>query len=130
VCLAALALMRHASEIGGKGKSFVIAIEEPESHLHPSAIHVLRKVINELAQKYQVVITTHSPLFVDRSNIRSNILVKDNRAVPAKSVDQIRSILGVRASDSEALTTIPSEPIATTRFRPWPTRGNRARLRA
>lgn len=98
--LAALALMRHASEIGGKGKSFVIAIEEPESHLHPSAIHVLRKVINELAQKYQVVITTHSPLFVDRSNIRSNILVKDNRAVPAKSVDQIRSILGVRASDN------------------------------
>jgi putative ATP-dependent endonuclease of OLD family len=98
--LAALALMRHASEIGGKGKSFVIAIEEPESHLHPSAIHVLRKVINELAQKYQVVITTHSPLFVDRSNIRSNILVKDNRAVPAKSIDQIRSILGVRASDN------------------------------
>src|SRR5579862_7199376 len=98
--LAALALMRHASEIGSKGKSFVIAIEEPESHLHPSAIHVLRKVINELAQKYQVVITTHSPLFVDRLNIRSNILVNKNRAVPAKSVDQIRSILGVRASDN------------------------------
>lgn len=98
--LAALALMRHASEIGSKGKSFLIAIEEPESHLHPSAIHVLRKVIKELAHKYQVVITTHSPLFVDRSNIQSNILVKDNRAVPAKSVDQIRSILGVRASDN------------------------------
>lgn len=98
--LAALALMRHASEIGSKGKSFVIAIEEPESHLHPSAIHVLRKVINELGQKYQVVITTHSPLFVDRLNIPSNILVNHNRAVPAKSVDQIRSILGVRASDN------------------------------
>jgi predicted ATPase len=98
--LAALALMRHASEIGSKGKSFVIAIEEPESHLHPSAMHVLRKVINELAQRYQVVITTHSPLFVDRMNIKSNILVNKNRAVPAKSVDQIRSILGVRASDN------------------------------
>jgi putative ATP-dependent endonuclease of the OLD family len=98
--LAALALMRHASEIGGKGKSFVIAIEEPESHLHPSAIHVLRKVITELAQKYQVVITTHSPLFVDRLNTRSNILVNKNRAIPAKSVEQIRSILGVRASDN------------------------------
>jgi putative ATP-dependent endonuclease of OLD family len=98
--LAALALMRHASEIGAKGKSFVIAIEEPESHLHPSAMHVLRRVIAELSAKYQVVITTHSPLFVDRNNISSNILVNKNKAVPAKSVDQIRSILGVRASDN------------------------------
>jgi putative ATP-dependent endonuclease of the OLD family len=98
--LAALALMRHASEIGGKGKSFVIAIEEPESHLHPSAIRALRRVIDELAQKYQVVITTHSPLFVDRLNVRSNIIVNENRAVPAKSIDEIRSILGVRASDN------------------------------
>lgn len=98
--LAALALMRHASELGGKGKSFVIAIEEPESHLHPKAIHALRKVIYELAQKSQVVITTHSPLFVDRLNIGSNILVNNNRAVPAKSINQIRDILGVRASDN------------------------------
>lgn len=98
--LAALALMRHASEIGGKGKSFVIAIEEPESHLHPSAIRALRRVIDELAQKYQVVITTHSPLFVDRLNVRSNIIVNENRAVPARSIDEIRSILGVRASDN------------------------------
>lgn len=98
--LAALALMRHASEIGAKGKSFVIAIEEPESHLHPSAMHVLRRVITELSSKYQVVITTHSPLFVDRNNISSNILVNKNKAVPAKSIDQIRSILGVRASDN------------------------------
>lgn len=98
--LAALALMRHASESGGKGKSFVIAIEEPESHLHPSAMHVLRKVLTELSATYQVVLTTHSPLFVDRSNIASNILVNKNKAVPARSIDQIRSILGVRASDN------------------------------
>ena len=98
--LAALALMRHASEIGSKGKSFVIAIEEPESHLHPRAIRALRKVIDELAQRHQVVLTTHSPLFVARANIRSNIVVNENRAAPAKSVDQIRSILGVRSSDN------------------------------
>lgn len=98
--LAALALMRHASESRSKNKSFVIAIEEPESHLHPNAMHLLRKVIWELSAKYQVVITTHSPLFVDRQQIRSNILVHQNKAVPAKSVDQIREILGVRASDN------------------------------
>jgi putative ATP-dependent endonuclease of OLD family len=98
--LAAIALMRHASESGSKGKNFVIAVEEPESHLHPSAMHALRGVLRELAEKYQVVITTHSPLFVDRTNISSNVLVNKNKAMPAKSIEQIRSILGVRVSDN------------------------------
>ena len=98
--LAAIALMRHASESGSTGKNFVIAIEEPESHLHPSAMHALRKVFRELSQKYQVVITTHSPLFVDRTNVSSNILVNKNKAAPARSIEQIRSLLGVRVSDN------------------------------
>ena len=98
--LAAIALMRHASETGSTGKNFVIAVEEPESHLHPSAMHALRKVFHELAQKYQVVITTHSPLFVDRTNVSSNILVNKNKAAPATSIEQIRSLLGVRVADN------------------------------
>lgn len=98
--LAAIALMRHASESGSVGKNFVIAVEEPESHLHPSAMHALRKVFHELAEKYQVVITTHSPLFVDRTNISSNIIVNKNKAAPARSIEQIRSLLGVRVSDN------------------------------
>ncbi len=98
--LAAIALMRHASESSASGKHFVIAIEEPESHLHPSAMHALRKVFRELAEKYQIVITTHSPLFVDRSNVSSNVLVNKNKAVPAKSIEQIRSMLGVRITDN------------------------------
>jgi putative ATP-dependent endonuclease of OLD family len=98
--LAAIALMRHASALGGPGKSYVIAIEEPESHLHPRAMHVLRGVIDELAESYQVVITTHSALFVDRMSIRSNVIVDQHKAVPAKSIEEIRTVLGVRASDN------------------------------
>jgi predicted ATP-dependent endonuclease of OLD family len=71
--LAALALMRHASEV--PGRNLVIAIEEPESHLHPNAIHELRVVLNQLAEKHQVVVTTHNPLFVDRVDVGSNIIV-------------------------------------------------------
>ena len=104
--LAALALLRHASESSSQGKNFVIAVEEPESHLHPSAMHGLRSVLQELAEKYQIVITTHSPLFVDRTNIHANILVNKNKAVPAESIEQIRSILGVRASDNLRLAEL------------------------
>ena len=67
--LAALALMRHAAETNSSGKHLIIAVEEPESHLHPKAMHSLKSVLRELADKHQVVITTHSPLFVNRNSI-------------------------------------------------------------
>lgn len=98
--LAALGIMQHASESGSRGKNFVIAIEEPESHLHPNAIHELRDVISELSKKHQIVLTTHCPLFVDRAYISSNIIVHKNKARAAKKIQEIREILGVRASDN------------------------------
>lgn len=98
--LAALGIIRYAAERGARGKNLVIAIEEPESHLHPNAIHELKQVIDELGDQHQVLITTHNPLFVDRRNIRNNIIVSNKRARPATSVEQIRDVLGVRASDN------------------------------
>lgn len=98
--LAALGLMRHYSEKRAKGNNFIIAIEEPESHLHPNAIHELKAVIDELSKKYQILITTHNPLFVDRRFIQNNIVVNNHKAKPAKTIVEIRDALGVRASDN------------------------------
>lgn len=98
--LAALGLMRHASETAASGRNLIIAIEEPESHLHPKAIHELKEVLLDLANKHQVVVTTHCPLFIDRDNISSNIIVSDRKAKPAKNIDEIREVLGVRAADN------------------------------
>jgi putative ATP-dependent endonuclease of OLD family len=98
--LAALSLLRRAPENGTGTQQSILAIEEPESHLHPQAIHQLRHVLAEIAQKNQVIMTTHCPLFVDRTSIRSNVIVHNNRATPARNIRQIRDILGVRASDN------------------------------
>lgn len=98
--LAALGIMRHQSDRDAEGRSLVLAIEEPESHLHPEAIHRLRTVIDELAQRHQVVITTHCPLYADRIDVASNILVQDRVARPAKTLEEVRSALGVRAADN------------------------------
>jgi len=98
--LAALSLMRHASEANAGNKDIILAIEEPESHLHPRAIHQLKGVISDMATKGQIIMTTHCPLFVDRVNIGSNIIVTKNKAVPAKSIAEIRNVLGVRAADN------------------------------
>jgi predicted ATP-dependent endonuclease of OLD family len=78
----------------------VIAIEEPESHLHPGAIHILKDTIFSLASSNQVIVSTHNPLFVDRENITSNIVVDSGNVRPAKNINEIRTLLGIKASDN------------------------------
>ena len=98
--LVALALMRHASENNSNCGSMVIAIEEPEAHLHPRAVHELRSVIERLIEKNQVVLTSHSPLFVDRDNLKHTIIVEGSKAKTATHVSAVREALGVRFSDN------------------------------
>lgn len=78
----------------------VIAIEEPESHLHPESARQLYTTINALSQNHQVVLTTHSPLFVNRTDLRENIIVDGGRATPVKKIQEIRSVLGTKVSDN------------------------------
>lgn len=78
----------------------VIAIEEPESHLHPESARQLFKTISSLAENHQVILTTHSPLFVNRINIKENIIVNDGNAIPVKKIKEIRDILGTLVSDN------------------------------
>ena len=81
-------------------KASIIAIEEPESHLHSGAIHNLIDVINSLSEHNQIIITTHNPLFVRQNKLNSNIIVDSGTARPAKSIEEIRNILGVIPSDN------------------------------
>jgi len=95
--LAALGLLKNQNARSGAS---ILAIEEPESHLHPAAIHQVNDIIQSIAQTSQVIITTHNPLFVDRANVKSNIIVTDGGANPAKSIAAIRDLLGIKASDN------------------------------
>jgi putative ATP-dependent endonuclease of OLD family len=95
--LAALGLLRSKTAFSGAS---IIAIEEPESHLHPGAMHSLREVLETLTEENQLVITTHCPLFVERGNISRNIIVDSNNAKTSKDISSIRQILGIKASDN------------------------------
>ncbi len=97
--LAAIALAQH-STTKTKGRSMIVVIEEPESHLHPGAIHQLRDVVLRLGERHQVVISTHSPLFADRADPSHNIIVRDGKARPARSLAEVREELGVQLSDN------------------------------
>lgn len=100
VSLAAIGLMRYAAESSKAPGSLVLAIEEPESHLHPAGIHQLQRVIREIAEQHQVIITTHNPILVEKRDVGSNIIVSKQRASAARSISAVRETLGVRVGDN------------------------------
>ncbi len=72
----------RARQISGSGTSAskitpIIVIEEPESFLHPSAQAQFGRVIQDLAAEFrvQVIVTSHSPYMLSKSNPSSNILL-------------------------------------------------------
>jgi putative ATP-dependent endonuclease of OLD family len=95
--LTALAMLNFSSRAD---RVSVIAIEEPESHLHPESARQLYETINALSINHQVVLTTHSPLFVNRTNLKENIIVDCGKATPVKRIKEIRDILGTKVSDN------------------------------
>jgi len=95
--LVALAILKDLKEF--KGAS-IVAIEEPESHLHSEAIHSLVEVIHEISITSQVIITTHNPLFVQRNNMKSNVIVDSGKAHVAHGIEDVRDILGVMPEDN------------------------------
>ncbi len=97
--LIAISLVNHIHSKSAD-RSMILALEEPESHLHPGAIHRLNKIINDISSKQQVIITTHSPLLVDRTEITRNVLVNKQNAEQAKSISSIRETIGVHVSDN------------------------------
>ncbi len=57
----------------------LLCIEEPENYLHPRLIEVLVELLNQRATEAhppQVIMTTHSPLLVDRLSIDDLVVVE------------------------------------------------------
>ena len=98
--LMAISIIQYVANQSAQKKNIVLVIEEPESHLHPNAIHKLNDVLLEISCKNQVIISTHSPLLVNRSDVSRNILVDKSQATASKSISQIRKILGVKIADN------------------------------
>jgi predicted ATP-dependent endonuclease of OLD family len=59
-----------------KGKNITYLIEEPETFLHPSAQEDLLNAFRDLSSDNQIILTTHSPVFVGATNLNSVILCK------------------------------------------------------
>jgi putative ATP-dependent endonuclease of the OLD family len=101
-----IALFRHIANSSLQGQ-FIFAMEEPENSLHPKAQRQLLGVIQEISSVNQVIVTTHSPVFIDRSKYESNILLTRTasgntiaKVFEPTDIQEVRVDLGIRASDA------------------------------
>lgn len=85
-------------------KKYIWCLDEPETHLFPQAQRDLVTSLTTMAHKhFQVLVSTHSTLFVDKSNISNiNQVILESLYTAIKNTsetDDIFSTLGVRNSD-------------------------------
>lgn len=70
-----LAMLRVYAKTGA-GKGYIILFEEPELCLHPEAQKKMFNALRKISNEAQVIITTHSTIFIDRSEIDSIWLIR------------------------------------------------------
>lgn len=98
--LIAIGLIQEATKHLGNHKAHILAIDEPEAHLHPKAIRAISNTLHELSTTQQVIVATHSPILVGQTRSHTNILVEDSTAQMYPSLKRIRQCLGIQLSDS------------------------------
>lgn len=86
----------------------IFAIEEPEIHLHPKIQREIFNFYKEQSKERQIIITTHSPIFVGSGDfIKTNLVYKDTETKETKvkvmggreDFKSIKSELGARNTD-------------------------------
>lgn len=72
-------------------KELIIFIDEPELHLHPKLQECFVKILFELSQTTQIILTTHSPLFIKqilcKEKVKVNVLKKENNKVTISKIE-------------------------------------------
>ncbi len=57
-------------------KKLIVLIDEPELHLHPKLQSDFIELLMEFSKDSQIILTTHSPLFIKQSMSNNNVKVK------------------------------------------------------
>lgn len=58
-----------------KKKNIIFCIDEPDAFLHRGLQLRLKEILYDISNEYQVIVTTHSPEFIDSSTLKNVILL-------------------------------------------------------
>ena len=90
-----------------KEKRHIFAIEEPETHFHPSLARRFFNILKDVSKNKQIILTTHSPVFMDLANLSNAWIFRknENRETEAHRIqgeEDLRAVsyeLGIKPSD-------------------------------
>lgn len=89
--------------VAGIEPNSIIGLEEPELHSHPTFQRRLFALLTQLSQESQLIVVTHSAIFIDRSQPTSTWIVRKSQdgTVVTQLHDwkEVTDELGVRPSD-------------------------------
>jgi len=74
-----LLLALSAKNKNNELKNNIILIDEPETHLHPSAIRSMRDELLKLGENNQVIVATHSNYMIDTEHPERHLLLKKEK---------------------------------------------------
>lgn len=98
-------LLMIATFLISESKNSLILIETPEHHLHPGAQRTLLQFIQENLEDNQVLITSHSPVFLSQRDISLHVVTKTNEGTKINKVEELEDFslalneLGSKNSD-------------------------------
>lgn len=104
---AVFAMLRYHAHLRvehGGIRPLLVAFEEPELYLHPSAANLLRDTIYELGQTDQIICTTHSPWMIDLSKDKQSLtkmVRRDDGSVTAINYGVSQELLNLDMVDRE-----------------------------
>ncbi|WP_322038969.1 ATP-dependent nuclease [Burkholderia diffusa] len=105
--LFSMSLLQYVARQKSK-RNLIFAIEEPEAHLHSSAIYEIKGALRKLSSDFQVLCTTHSPILIQRDDIKANVVVESSgrdddfysTARAAGKLEDIRKSLGIKPHEN------------------------------
>ena len=109
-----LALLQElAGASNESGPTLILACEEPELYQHPPQARHLAAVLHKLSRgDSQVIISTHSPLFVSGEGFEDVRMVRKNQDPPCSSVSHM-SLVQMSRAVGAATGEQPTEPEGT-----------------
>ncbi|MBQ4769884.1 AAA family ATPase [Pectobacterium versatile] len=104
IWFALLKLQANIAEMNASNKRYFWCFDEPETHLHPKAQRDFFSAIQALSrQNFQILVSTHSTIFVDSSKVEDIKTLKINNHYTnvgtVATVEDIYATLGLKNSD-------------------------------